>query len=69
MLISHKSDSKRIDRCIALIKKFFFDTFDGIMRPFFLIPDFLEVVEEFLLETDLQEKIDEFEKEEKKNGR
>lgn len=69
MLISHKSDSKRIDRSIALIKKFFFDTFDGIMRPFFLIPDFLEVVEEFLLETDLQEKIDEFEKEEKKNGR
>lgn len=69
MLISHKSDTKRIDRCIALIKKFFFDTFDGIMRPFFLIPDFLEVVEEFLLETDLQEKIDEFEKEEKKNGR
>lgn len=69
MLISHKSDSKRIDRSIALIKKFFFDTFDGIMRPFFLIPDFLEVIEEFLLGTDLQEKIDEFEKEEKKNGR
>lgn len=67
--MSHKKDSKRIDRTIALIKKFFFDTFDGIMRPFFLIPDFLEVVEEFLLETDLQEKIDEFEKEEEKNGR
>lgn len=65
MPMSHKRDSKRIDRIIALIKKLFFDTFDSIMRPFFLIPDFLEVIEEFLLETDLQEKIDEFEKEEK----
>lgn len=62
MPMSHKRDSKRIDRIIALIKKFFFDTFDGIMRPLFLIPDFLEVIEEFLIETDLQEKIDEFEK-------
>lgn len=68
LIISHKKDSKRIDRTIAMIKKFFFDTFDGIMRPFFLIPDFLEVIEELLLETDLQEKIDEFEKEEKKGG-
>ena len=68
MLISHKKDSKRIDRTIAMIKKFFFDTFDGIMRPIFLIPDFLELIEELLLETDLQEKIDEFEKGEKKDG-
>lgn len=69
LIISHKKDSKRIDRTIAMIKKFFFDTFDGIMRPIFLIPDFLEVIEEFLLETDLQEKIDEFEKGEKKDGK
>ena len=69
MLISHKKDSKRIDRTIAMIKKFFFDTFDGIMRPIFLIPDFLELIEELLLETDLQEKIDEFEKWEKKDGK
>ena len=69
LIISHKKDSKRIDRTIAMIKKFFFDTFDGIMRPIFLIPDFLDVIEEFLLETDLQEKIDEFEKGEKKDGK
>ena len=69
LIISHKKDSKRIDRTIAMIKKFFFDTFDGIMRPIFLIPDFLEVIEEFLLETDLQEKIDEFEKGEQKDGK
>lgn len=67
LIISHKEDSKRIDRTIAMIKKFFFDTFDGIMRPIFLIPDFLELIEELLLETDLQEKIDEFEKGEKKD--
>ena len=69
LIFSHTKDSKRIDRTIAMIKKLFFDTFYGIMRPLFLIPDFLEVIEELLLETNMQEKIDEFEGEEKKDAK
>lgn len=59
-LLSHPAeDTERIHRIGRAIKTFFLGTLDGVLRPLLFIPDFLECIGKMLLDTDMDEKIDE----------
>ncbi len=62
-LFNSKEDDKRVKRFVQLIKICFFEMTDSAMRLIFFIPDFIKYVEYYLLETDLDKKIDEIFKE------
>lgn len=55
-----KEDENRIKRCGKAIKVFVFSMIDGVMRLIIFIPDFLEHLEQAILGTDLDEKIEVF---------
>lgn len=58
-LLSRPSeDTKRIHRIGKAIKTFVLGILDGALRPLMFIPDFLECLEEMLLDTNMDEKIE-----------
>lgn len=59
LITNTKDDKKMIRRYAKMIKVFVFGAVDGAMRPLMFIPDFLSLVEDAILETDLDEKIHE----------
>lgn len=58
-LFNNQEDNHSVKRFVRLIKVFFVGTIDGVMRPLLFIPDFLKHVEDILLDTDLDQKIQE----------
>lgn len=59
-LLSHPAeDTERIHRIGKAIKTFFLGILDGALRPLLFLPDFLECLENMLLDTDMDQKINE----------
>lgn len=59
-LLTHPAeDTARIHRIGKAIKTFVLGILDGALRPLLFLPDFLECIENMLLDTDIDEKIDE----------
>lgn len=63
-IFNSKEDSVHIKRFSRQLKTFFFGIVDGVMRLLLFLPDFLELIEDFLLDTDIdklvREKFEEF---------
>jgi len=58
-LFTHPAeDTARVHRIGKAIKTFVLGLLDGALRPLLFLPDFLECVEDMLLDTDMDEKID-----------
>lgn len=59
LLIHSDEDTKRIHRIGRAIKTFVLGILDGALRPLLFLPDFLECIEDMLLDTDMDDKINE----------
>lgn len=58
-LSNTKEDNLAVERLVHLNKRFIFELGDSVMRILLFLPDFLECVQNILLETSLDEKLDE----------
>ena len=59
-LLSHTDeDTERVHRIGKAIKAIFLGILDGALRPLLFLPDFIECLENMLLETDMNQRIDE----------
>lgn len=69
-LLSHPAeDTERIHWIGKAIKSFFLGILDGIFRSLFFLPDFLKCLEDMLLDTDMEKKIDEVYPKDKKDSK
>lgn len=59
LLLHPSEDTVKIQRLGKAIKAFVLGILDGALRPLLFLPDFLECLENMLLDTDMDEKIDE----------
>jgi len=57
-IFSPKEDAAIIKRFSRQLKTFFFNMVDGVMRLLLFIPDFLELIEDFLLDTDIDKLVE-----------
>lgn len=58
LIIAYDEDDDRIKRCARLIKCFVFESIDSVLRPFLFLPQLLELIENLLLNTNLDEKLE-----------